>query len=154
MTRPADVADIDALMAEARAARERAYAPYSHFLVGAAVATDAGVFGGANVENASYGLSICAERVALFTAIAAGARRVTRLAVSCARPGPTDPPASRMPCGACRQVMAELMAGESKVVVDGVGVLSVDDLLPQAFQLAARPFLDARSAQETESETR
>ena len=67
------MSDIDALMISARAAREKAYAPYSHFQVGAAVLTrDGRVFGGCNVENGSYGLCNCAERTALFTAIAAG----------------------------------------------------------------------------------
>lgn len=89
------------LLSEARAARERAYAPYSNFLVGAAVATDAGVFRGCNVENASYGLSICAERVAATTAVAAGARRFDAVALTGSAHGPTPP------CGACRQFLYE-----------------------------------------------
>ena len=93
--------DLDALTAEARAARGRAYAPYSRFPVGAAVATDAGVFSGANVENASYGLSICAERVAAASAIAAGARRMEAVAITSTAPGVTPP------CGACRQFLYE-----------------------------------------------
>jgi cytidine deaminase len=123
--------DLDALMAEARSARGRAYAPYSRFSVGAAVATDAGVFSGANVENASYGLSICAERVAAASAIAGGARRIQAIAItsSAARVTP--------PCGACRQflyefdpgmtVVSEGMNGErkewrlSELLVDGFG---------------------------------
>src|SRR5438067_4978395 len=104
-------ADVDQLVKEARAARERAYAPYSHFLVGAAVATDAGIFTGANVENASYSLAMCAERVAAATAIAAGARRIDAVAVVGAlrdaetgRDVPKDP---TPPCGACRQFLYE-----------------------------------------------
>lgn len=89
------------LVAEARAARKRAYAPYSRFLVGAAVSTDRGVFTGANVENASYGLSICAERVAAASAVAAGARRIEAVVVTSSAPGPTPP------CGACRQFLYE-----------------------------------------------
>src|SRR5205823_3453285 len=89
------------LVGEAAAAGSRAYAPYSRFMVGAAVATDRGTFAGANVENASYGLSICAERVAAATAVAAGARRIEAIAIvgGAARPTP--------PCGACRQFLYE-----------------------------------------------
>jgi len=134
----------DALLEKAREAARRAYCPYSHFPVGAAVETDIGVFIGCNVENASYGLAVCAERVALFTAIAAGAGRIARLAVSCVQAGPDAPPGSRMPCGACRQVMAEFMTPECVVIVDGAGVWSLADLLPAAFQLEERPFLSRK----------
>jgi cytidine deaminase len=96
---------IDALLSKARSALERAYAPYSKLFVGAAVATDAGVFLGCNVENASYGLSICAERVAAVTAVAAGARRFDAVAVASSAPGPTPP------CGACRQFLFEFNPG-------------------------------------------
>jgi cytidine deaminase len=123
-----------ALLERARAAAASAYCPYSDFPVGAAVETERGVFVGCNVENASYGLAICAERVA----VAAGARAFKRLAVSCLRPGPDDPPAGRMPCGACRQVMAEFLSPEATVVVDGAGVWRLSDLLPEAFQLKSR----------------
>ena len=88
------------LVQAARAARAHAYAPYSGYAVGAAVLTDDGrVFAGCNVENASYGLSVCAERVAVFCAIAAGTRRLVAAAV-CTPDGGT-------PCGACRQVLLE-----------------------------------------------
>lgn len=123
--------DLDDLMARARAARENAYAPYSRFRVGAAVSTDQGVFSGANVENASYGLSICAERVAASCAVAAGVRTIDAVAVSSSAAGPASP------CGACRQflyefgpdmiVVAEGTGGERKVwrlselLVDGFG---------------------------------
>jgi cytidine deaminase len=93
--------DLDALIAEAWRAREGAYAPYSGFLVGAALATDIGVVTGANVENASYGLSICAERVACVTAIAAGARRIDAAALVSSAASPAGP------CGACRQFLYE-----------------------------------------------
>ena len=128
---PAAAVDLDALLAEARAARKRAYAPYSRFHVGAAVATDAGVFSGANVENASYGLAICAERVAAASAVAAGVRRIEAVAIAGSAPGPTPP------CGACRQflfefnpdmlVVSESVNGErrqwrlSELLVDGFG---------------------------------
>jgi cytidine deaminase len=107
-------ADLDALIEEAREARERAYAPYSRFSVGAAVSTDAGVFPGCNVENASYGLSICAERVAAVTAVAAGARRFDAMALASSATSPTSP------CGACRQFLYEFNP-EMTIVSQGVG---------------------------------
>jgi cytidine deaminase len=94
--------DWDILCTTAWQTRERAHAPYSNFFVGAAVLDDKGrVFGGCNVENLSYGLTICAERVAIGSAIAAGATSLRAIAVV----ADTDTPVS--PCGACRQVMAE-----------------------------------------------
>ena len=125
----------DPLIVQARAAAERAYVPYSKFRVGAAVTADGETFTGCNVENASYGLTVCAERVALFTAVAAGHRRVQRLAVTCADASPALGPDGRMPCGACRQVMAELMDLDAEVLVDGAGTFRVSDLLPRAFTL-------------------
>jgi len=104
----------DQLIEEARAARELAYAPYSAFRVGAALACrDGRVFRGCNVENASYGLCNCAERTAFFSAIAAGYRPgdFTALAVI----GDTDGPIS--PCGACRQVILELGGNALPVVL-------------------------------------
>jgi cytidine deaminase len=90
------------LIARARACLDQAYAPYSRFPVAAAVIDDRGrVFTGVNVENASYGLTICAERVAVFSAIAAGAHRILALAVT------SKNTTSVPPCGACRQVLAE-----------------------------------------------
>jgi cytidine deaminase len=92
----------DELLASARARIEQAYAPYSRFPVAAAVLDDRGrIFTGVNVENASYGLTMCAERVAIFSAIADGARRIRAVAVT--SQGTNSVP----PCGACRQVMAE-----------------------------------------------
>jgi len=131
------------LLDSARAVGSRAYCPYSDFPVGAAVDTDIGRFTGCNIENASFGLAVCAERVALFTAVAAGATRIDHLAVSCLKAGDADPPGSRMPCGACRQVITEFMSQDATVTVDGAGVWRVGDLLPQAFQLESKPFLDA-----------
>jgi cytidine deaminase len=137
MVRPGDNSADDALIARAREAAGHAYAPYSRFRVGAAaqVGEDGPVVVGCNVENASYGLTICAERAALFAAVAAGHRRVGRLAVACVDAGPEPGVAGRMPCGACRQVMAELMGPDGIVFVDGAGAFRVADLLPSAFTL-------------------
>jgi cytidine deaminase len=132
------------LLQQAQKAGQFAYCPYSRFPVGAAVETELGIFVGCNIENASYGLAVCAERVALFSAVAAGARRISRLAVSCLNAGQDDPPGSRMPCGACRQVIAEFMPSDASVIVDGAGVWQVQELLPAAFQLSERPYLDRR----------
>jgi cytidine deaminase len=124
------------LIEAARKARERAYAPYSRFHVGAALeAHDGTVFYGCNVENASYGLCNCAERTAFFAAIAAGYRRgqFKTLAVV----GQTDGPIA--PCGACRQVMIELGTPELEVILSNlngdVEVTSAAALLPGAFYL-------------------
>jgi len=128
------------LVAAARAARERAYAPYSGFRVGAALRTDQGeVVAGANVENASYGLAICAERAAVAAAVALGHRRFEAIAV--AGPGP-DPVT---PCGACRQVLREfprgvdlevLCAGEAgeRLLVTTLGALLPDSFGPESLQ--------------------
>lgn len=123
-------ASLDLLVAEARAARRAAYAPYSHYAVGAAVLTAAGqVFTGCNVENAAYGASVCAERVAVWSAVAAGAERITAVAVVSSSGG--------TPCGCCRQVLAEFAAPETEVLVaapDGPARrLSLGQLLPEAF---------------------
>jgi len=118
----------DSLIATAWQARERAYAPYSNFKVGAAVlCADGSIFTGANVENLSFGLTICAERVAISGAVAAGTRRFERLAVV----ADTSTPVS--PCGACRQVMAEfgikmvLLANRSETLE-----FTLEELLPRA----------------------
>jgi len=125
----------DALLKQARMAASRAHCPYSKFHVGAAVLCDDGsVIEGCNVENSSYGLTVCAERVALFNAISQGKRPI-ELAVSCADAQEGDSAASRMPCGACRQVMQELLPPDAPIQIDGVGRRSLEQLLPEAFQL-------------------
>jgi cytidine deaminase len=121
-------------MEAARKASANAHAPYSQFRVGAAVLSDDGrVFVGANVENASYGLAVCAERVAIFSAVAAGVKKFVRLAVTTEQV--PSQASEAMPCGACRQVMAEFMAGDATVEIDHVGDRALRDLLPDAFQL-------------------
>jgi cytidine deaminase len=126
--------DPDELMRSARAAAEKAVVPYSHFPVGAAVEADDGrVFVGCNVESASYGLTVCAERVAIFSTLAAGARP-RAMALTCAKGDPGDP-TSLTPCGACRQVMLDQMGPEATVSVDGVGTFTVEELLPMGFRL-------------------
>lgn len=122
-----------ALVAAAARARRRAVAPYSGFKVGAALLTRSGeVVTGANVESASYGLTCCAERVALFKALTAGHRRFAALAVVARAPG------GAMPCGACRQLLAEYAPAARLLVADSrtpaaVRVFSVEELLPAAF---------------------
>jgi cytidine deaminase len=128
---PAEV--IDQLIATARAFAKRAYVPYSSFPVGAAVLTaDGSILGGVNIENASYGLTVCGERVAIFGAAAAGHREIRAVAVSA-------PKASgATPCGACRQVMNEFKPGSADLMVilddsDGPRLVRLGELLPDAF---------------------
>ena len=123
------------LLERARMAASSAHCPYSQFHVGAAVLCDDGsVIEGCNVENASYGLTVCAERVALFSAISQGKRPI-ELAVSCVDAQDEAAVSSRMPCGTCRQVLQELLPPDADIHVDGVGRRSLQQLLPEAFQL-------------------
>ena len=126
-----DTSRIDSLIAAAKRASGQAYSPYSKFRVGAAVLTSGGqVFSGCNVENASYGLTICAERNAIFQAVAAGQRGLLAVIVYTPTPTPTAP------CGACRQVANEF-GPQARIicVCDGAGRIegTVDSLLPGAF---------------------
>jgi cytidine deaminase len=123
------------LLNEAAAASRRAHCPYSRYAVGAALlAADGTVYRGCNVENASYGLTLCAERTAVASAVAAGARDFTALAIV------ADGDAVPYPCGACRQVLAEFCPPGLVVVVarladlDAFEQLSLGSLLPNAFQ--------------------
>jgi cytidine deaminase len=119
------------LVRKAVEARKLAYAPYSHFRVGAALlAKDGRIFTGCNVENASYGLTVCAERVALFKAVSEGAREFLAIAVACGE-GPCAP------CGACRQVLYEFAPDLLVIMADGDGknwqTRKLGELLPQGF---------------------
>ena len=125
------------LLAAAREAASRAYAPYSHFPVGAALEVEDGrIFTGCNVENASFGLTVCAERAAVFSAVAAGCKRFRRLAVTAGRGSEPAPP-----CGACRQVLAEFADPSMECLLgtlDEPGqsrVFKLADLLPHPFTL-------------------
>ncbi len=114
----------------AQGARSNSYAPYSRYRVGAAVLAESGkVYTGANVENSSYGLSVCAERVAIWKAVSEGERRILAVAVATENGG--------TPCGACRQVMSEFGSGDMPVlIVDADGLkqrFRLDELLPEAF---------------------
>src|SRR5262249_1740898 len=119
-------------------AREDAVAPYSRFKVGAALLTRAGrIVTGANVESASYGLTCCAERVALFHALTTGRRELVAVAVVAATPG------GPMPCGACRQLLAEYAPAATVLVADSrkpgeFRKFLVKELLPSAFVLKTK----------------
>ena len=114
----------------ARLARERAYAPYSRFCVGAALLAGGRTFTGANVENASYGLTVCAERVAACAAVSAGLRRFELLVVVTGGSEPSPP------CGACLQVLSEFGKGMTVVLAGPSeihGSYRLEQLLPYAF---------------------
>lgn len=122
------------LVRQAMAAREYAYVPYSHYRVGAAVVSkDGKIYSGCNIENASYGLTNCAERTALFTAISQGDKAFSGLAVA------VDGKLPASPCGACRQVIREFFADDTEIILlnaEGEGVATtIKELLPGAFTI-------------------
>jgi len=125
------VSEEEKLIAAARQAREHAHAPFSEFRVGAAVRTKSGrIFGGCNVENASYGLTICAERVAIFKAISEGEREFSAIAVV------TDADQLTPPCGACRQIIWEFCGDVPVILANLNGKVERDrssNLLPRPF---------------------
>lgn len=123
------------LLERATSAAEKAYCKYSNFPVGAAVSTlDGEIFDGCNIENASFGLTVCGERTAMWKAVSAGHQKLAAIAVDCLK-GDTNDPDSLMPCGACRQVMREFMDENSAVLVRGVGKFTLGELLPRGFHL-------------------
>ncbi len=127
----------DTLLEAALGARERAHAPFSKFRVGAALEDDSGrIHTGCNVENATYGLTVCAERVAVFKAVSEGARKFRRIGVA------ADTAVLTPPCGACRQILWEFCGDIEIVLVNLVGrteSLRLGDLFPRPFDAA---FLD------------
>jgi len=123
--------EFDSLIQAAQSARENAHAPFSNFKVGAALRANSGrVFGGCNVENATYGLTVCAERVAIFKAISEGERKFDAIAVV------TDTDTLTPPCGACRQLIWEF-CGDVPVIMSNlkgkVEVLQMSQLFPKPF---------------------
>jgi cytidine deaminase len=125
------MSDHDLLIAAAKQARENAHAPYSNFRVGAALRSSSGrIFSGCNVENATYGLTVCAERVAIFKAISEGERGFSAIAVV------TDTDALTPPCGACRQLIWEF-CGDVAVTMANLGgqreTLQMRELFPRPF---------------------
>ena len=121
----------DPLVSAAIQVRENAHAPFSHFKVGAAVQDDAGrIHTGCNVENATYGLTVCAERVAIFKAVSEGARRFARVAVA------ADTEVLTPPCGACRQILWEF-CGDVEIVLSNLAgkteTINLGALFPRAF---------------------
>jgi cytidine deaminase len=114
MTDPSDPVTDSALEAAAHDAQRRAYAPYSKFRVGAAVRMAGEIFEGANIENASYPLAICAERTAVFAAVLSGAHQLEAVAVC------TDASPPSSPCGACRQVLLEFAPDPTAVTVTAI----------------------------------
>ena len=125
---------MDALMAAALAARENAFAPFSKFKVGAAVEDESGrIHTGCNVENATYGLTVCAERVAIFKAISEGARQFKRVAVA------ADTDALTPPCGACRQILWEFCGDVEIALVNPRGKIEtyrLKELFPKPFDVS------------------
>ena len=123
--------EFDALIAEAKQFRENAYAPYSNFRVGAALRALSGrIFGGCNVENATYGLTVCAERIAIFKAISEGERGFDAIAVV------TDADALTPPCGACRQIIWEFCGDIPVILYNLKGkteTIQMRDLFPRPF---------------------
>ncbi|MGD0499377.1 MAG: cytidine deaminase [Bryobacteraceae bacterium] len=125
---------IDPLVTAALAVRENARAPFSKFKVGAAIEDAAGrIYKGCNVENATYGLTVCAERVAVFTAISEGARAFRRVAIA------ADTEALTPPCGACRQILWEFCGDIEIVLVNLRGATEtyrLKDLFPKPFDVS------------------
>ena len=124
---------LDGLVAAARGARERFYAPYSGFAVGAAILAGGSTFVGVNIENASYPLSVCAERNAVGAMVIGGERHIEAVAVVAGGDGPASP------CGGCRQVLAEFATDDVPVASEHVGtgervLWTLGELLPAAFR--------------------
>lgn len=131
---PVEKTSIEELLNIAKEAKEHAYAPYSKFKVGAAVITGEGrIYTGANIENATYGATICAERLAIYKAVYDGAKSIDMVAIASEEP-------DTIPCGICRQVMSEFSSEKGTIICtegeDGKPIkYTLDELLPHAFKL-------------------
>jgi cytidine deaminase len=125
---------MDPLVAAAIEARQHAHAPFSKFLVGAALEdSDGRVWTGCNIENATYGLTVCAERVAVFKAMSEGARKFTRMVIAAETASPTPP------CGACRQILWEFCGDIEVILANPRGVTEtfhLKDLFPRPFDVS------------------
>jgi len=125
---------MDPLAAAAIEARQHAHAPFSKFLVGAALEdSDGRVWTGCNIENATYGLTVCAERVAVFKAMSEGARKFTRMVIAAETGSPTPP------CGACRQILWEFCGDIEVILANPRGVTEtfhLKDLFPRPFDVS------------------
>ena len=126
----------DGLLRMASQAAAQAYAPYSGFRVGAAVLGDKGTYTGANVENGSYGLGLCAERAALAAAISAGDKNIRAIAIACVDASPDS--SAEFPCGACRQWIVELAPQAELFILGHAETFRIADLLPNPFKFKAR----------------
>ncbi len=121
----------DQLIAAAKTVRERAHAPFSHFKVGCAIEDEHGnIYTGCNIENATYGLTLCAERVAVFKAVSEGAGKLKRIAVVADTENPTPP------CGACRQILWEF-CGDAELILENLTgqreTLTIKQIFPRPF---------------------
>lgn len=128
---------IEQLILKALSMRQKAYVPYSHYQVGAALrVADGDVIGGCNIENASYGATNCAERTAFFKAVSEGKRSFTHIAIVGGLEG-TEPADYAFPCGICRQVMKEFCEGNFQIIVarsiKDYQVYTLEELLPHGF---------------------
>lgn len=131
--------ETELLVKAALKAREIAYCPYSHFAVGAAVLVESGrVYTGCNIENATQGPGVCAERTALYKAVSEGERNFTAIAIAGGAEG-TEPTSFCPPCGVCRQALAEFCSGDFSVILvkspDEYKVYRLEELFPLSFQL-------------------
>ena len=125
----------DKLCDKARESAKLAYAPYSKFRVGSAVLGKEKIYTGTNVENASYGLSLCAERTALATAISQGEREIKAIAIACIDTKNSQDIQAMVPCGACRQWIAEL-ATNAEIIICGTNqAFCLEELMPMPFRL-------------------
>ncbi len=129
-------AQAEQLMQKAREVKKFSHSPYSKFIVGSAVLLEDGsIFTGTNIENASYGLTCCAERVAIFAARSTSRSAFTAIAISIGEDSAKMEKKHLVPCGACRQVMAEFMTMDTPVLIDGNQTFTLGSLLPHAFTL-------------------